>query len=136
MAGNDAKFRDRTRDKYGIVLMRRITCDEWPHIKYFSSLIILLELIDVSQLILTLNDAKFHCRFSERSRFLKILLKQNDLVNKLHSFTFEPLKGQSRTSPRANCVHDSCFKTRPVSRWVGLSRLSCNRKVVFFVAFN
>ena len=37
--------------------MRGMTCDEWPHIKYFGSLIILLELIDVSLLILTLNDA-------------------------------------------------------------------------------
>ena len=31
-----------------------------------GSLIILLELIDVSLLILTLNDAKFHCICSER----------------------------------------------------------------------
>ena len=37
--------------------MKGMTCDEWPHIKYFGSLIILLELIDVSLLILTLNDA-------------------------------------------------------------------------------
>ena len=33
--------------------MTGMTCDEWPHIKYFGSLIILLELIDVSLLLLT-----------------------------------------------------------------------------------
>ena len=37
--------------------MRGMTSDEWPHIKYFGSLIILLEPIDVSLLLLTLNDA-------------------------------------------------------------------------------
>ena len=37
--------------------MRGMTSDEWPHIKYFGSLIILLELIDVRLLLLTLNDA-------------------------------------------------------------------------------
>ena len=31
--------------------------DEWPHIKYFGTLINLLKLIDVSPLLLTLNDA-------------------------------------------------------------------------------
>ena len=55
---NDAKFRDRAWDKYGIVSMRGMRSEEWPHIKYFGSLIILLELIDVSLLlVLTLNDA-------------------------------------------------------------------------------
>ena len=37
--------------------MRGMTWDEWQHIKYFGSLIISLELIDVSLLILTFNDA-------------------------------------------------------------------------------
>ena len=37
--------------------MREMTCDERPHIKYYSSLKILLELIDVRLLLLTLNDA-------------------------------------------------------------------------------
>ena len=39
------------------VSVREMTCDEWPHIKYYSSLIILLELTDVRLLLLTLNDA-------------------------------------------------------------------------------
>ena len=51
------KFRDRAWDKKGIVSMRRMACSEWPHVKYFGSLIILSELIDVSLVILTLNDA-------------------------------------------------------------------------------
>ena len=34
-----------------------MTCDEWPHKKYFGSSVILLELIEVSLLILTLNGA-------------------------------------------------------------------------------
>ena len=37
------------------------------------------------------------------------LFEQNDLANKLQSFTFEPDKGRSPTSSRANCVHDSYF---------------------------
>ena len=37
--------------------MTGITCDEWPNIKYFGGLIILLEPIDVSLLILTSNYA-------------------------------------------------------------------------------
>ena len=37
--------------------MREMTCDERPHIKYYSSLKILLDLIDVRLLLLTLNDA-------------------------------------------------------------------------------
>ena len=58
MSRNDAKFLDRARDEYGIVSMRGMTCfHEWPHIKYFGILITLLELNDVSLLILTLNDA-------------------------------------------------------------------------------
>ena len=57
MSRNGAKFRDRAWDKYGIVSVREMTCDERPHIKYYSSLIILLELIDVRLLLLTLNDA-------------------------------------------------------------------------------
>ena len=52
-----AKFRDRAWDKKEIVSMRRMACSEWPHVKYFGSLIILSELIDVSLVILTLNDA-------------------------------------------------------------------------------
>ena len=52
-----AKFRDRAWDKKGIVSVRRMACSEWPHVKYFGSLIILSELIDVSLVILTLNDA-------------------------------------------------------------------------------
>ena len=36
--------------------MRGMICDEWPHVKYFGSLIVLLQLIDVSLLILTFND--------------------------------------------------------------------------------
>ena len=32
--------------------MRGMTCDEWPHVKFFGSLIVLWELIDVSPLIL------------------------------------------------------------------------------------
>ena len=57
MSRNGAKFRDRASDKYGIVSVREMTCDERPHIKYYSSLKILLELIDVRLLLLTLNDA-------------------------------------------------------------------------------
>ena len=56
MSRNDAKFLYCARDKYGIVSVRGMTCDEWPHIKYFSILITLLELNDESLLILTLND--------------------------------------------------------------------------------
>ena len=37
--------------------MRGMTLDERSHIKYFGTLIILLKLIDVSLLLLTLNDA-------------------------------------------------------------------------------
>ena len=57
MSRNDAKFLYCARDKYGIVSVRGMTCDEWPHIKYFGILITLLELNDVILLILTLNDA-------------------------------------------------------------------------------
>ena len=56
MSRNAAKFRDRA-NRYGIVSMREMTCDEWPHIKKFGRLIISLEQIDVSLLLLTLNDA-------------------------------------------------------------------------------
>ena len=35
--------------------MRGMKCDEWQHIKYFGSMIILLELINVSLLILTVE---------------------------------------------------------------------------------
>ena len=34
-------------------------------------------------------------------------IAQNDLVNKLHSFTFEPEKGQSPTTSRANRIRNS-----------------------------
>ena len=36
---------------------RGMTCDDWPHTKYFGSLVIILGPIDFSLLILTLNDA-------------------------------------------------------------------------------
>ena len=39
MLRNDTKFHDSIRNKYEIVSMRGMTCDEWPHIKYFGSLI-------------------------------------------------------------------------------------------------
>ena len=51
--------------------MRGMTCDKWQHITYFASLMILLELNDVSLLILTLNDALFPCRGSKKRDFLK-----------------------------------------------------------------
>ena len=35
--------------------MRKMKWDEWPHIKYFGTLIILLKLIDVSLLLHNLN---------------------------------------------------------------------------------
>ena len=49
------------------------------------------------------------------------LIEQNDLVNKLYSFTFEfrPVKMQSPTSSRANCMRDKYLTT------LGLIRLSC-----------
>ena len=35
--------------------MRGMTCNEWQHIKYFGSMIILLELTNVGLLILTVE---------------------------------------------------------------------------------
>ena len=43
--------------KKGIVSVRGMICDEWPHIKYCGSSIVLLQLIDVSLLLLAFSDA-------------------------------------------------------------------------------
>ena len=51
--------------------MREMTCEERPNIKYFGSLIILLELIDVSLLILTLKMHNFFAYVRKGGDFLK-----------------------------------------------------------------
>ena len=51
--------------------MREMTCNDWANIKYFGSLIILLELIDVSLLILTLKIHNFFAYVRKGSDFLK-----------------------------------------------------------------
>ena len=72
--------------------MRAMTCDEWPNIKYFDGLIILLELIDVSLLILTLKVHNFVAYVRKGGDFLN-LIEQNDLVNKLQFFHVQTVKG-------------------------------------------
>ena len=67
-----------------------MTCDELPHIKYFCSLIILLELTYVSLLILTFERCRISLLMLGKEVISQNLIEQNDLVNKLHSFTFEP----------------------------------------------
>ena len=53
------------RQQQGLILLKPyyfrdhgmwgMTCDEWPHINYFDSLMTLLELIDLGPLVLKLN---------------------------------------------------------------------------------
>ena len=47
-----------------------------------------IELLDVRPIIVTLNDALSHLRCLKRRR---LLVEQVNLVNKLHSFTYEIL---------------------------------------------
>ena len=95
-----------------------MTWDEWPHVKFFGSLIVLWELIDVSLLILLWMMRNFFADVRKGGDFLKSS-EQNDIVNKIFFFS-----RTNRQRGKVQHLHVQTAYVTVIFKTPGLTRLS------------
>ena len=99
--------------------MRGVTCNEWQHVKFFGSLIVLWELIDVSLLILLWMMRNFFADVRKGGDFLKSSwAKQYRKQNLFFFFTIDRQRGKVQHLHVQTAYVIVIFKT------LGLTRLS------------